>query len=535
MSHFTHSKRRGGLFPPPGVAALAALLLVLPFAPAAHGITEAECTGTIGGSSVAWDTDRCVLLDRLNIIVAGDLDNAATQLETRSGWTAEKKLPLVKVILAKYTGSQNLDLAGIKAERDHFSSQSWAAIVELDAIASAAQLVPGDGPAGGTDGNSPAGSTDGSSPVGSTGSTAETGPRISVAVDNVPSFADEAVGDQDYTQYARVESWTLPSATGGDGNLSYSLSPELPAGLTFDGTSRTISGTPAVALVATAYTFTATDADGDITKLAFNITVAAPAAQTLTKLSGDEQQGPGGATLGEPFVVSLLDQAGNPYPGAAVTFAITAGQGSLSVTLDTTDAEGRAAATLTLGGEPGTYFVKVTAAGLDPVTFTATAKAASDFNSDGVTDFSDFFLFADAFGGSDPRFDLDGSGSVDFADLFLFAEQFDQPARAKLVAMAREMIGLPDGPQLQQNAPNPFNSQTVISYHLLRPGPARVEVFALTGQRVAVLHEGPQKAGQHRLHWDGRDDQGRSLASGVYLYRLVSDEGAQTRKLILLR
>ena len=159
----------------------------------------------------------------------------------------------------------------------------------------------------------------------------------------------------------------------------------------------------------------------------------------------------------------------------------------------------------------------------------------ADFDGDGAVSFSDFFLFADAFGGSDPRFDLDGSGSVDFADFFLLADHFADPARGKLLALARERIGLPDGPQLQQNAPNPFNSQTVISWFQLRPGPARVEVFALTGQRVAVLHQGPKKAGIHRVRWDGRDDRGRPLASGVYLYRLVTDESVQTRKLTLLR
>ena len=82
----------------------------------------------------------------------------------------------------------------------------------------------------------------------------------------------------------------------------------------------------------------------------------------------------------------------------------------------------------------------------------------------------------------------------------------------------------------------PFNSQTVISWFLLRPGPARLEVFALTGQRVAVLQEGSQKAGVHRVHWDGQDHRSPSLASGVYLYRLVIDgRSVRTRKLTLLR
>ena len=97
------------------------------------------------------------------------------------------------------------------------------------------------------------------------------------------------------------------------------------------------------------------------------------------------------------------------------------------------------------------------------------------------------------------------------------------------------MIGLPEGPQLQQNAPNPFNSGTVISWLQLQPGSARLEVFALTGQRVAVLHEGAKRAGAHRLRWDGRDKQGRPLASGVYVYRLVTSEAVHTRRLTLLR
>ena len=162
-------------------------------------------------------------------------------------------------------------------------------------------------------------------------------------------------------------------------------------------------------------------------------------------------------------------------------------------------------------------------------------QTATDFNDDGKTDFVDFFLFADAYGGTDAKFDLDGSGTVDFVDFFQFVDAFGQAGQAKLLAMAQEMLGLPAGPQLQQNAPNPFNSETVISWFLLKPGPVRLEVFSLTGQQLAVLRQEPQQAGFHRLHWDGRDDMGRPLASGVYLYRLVTDERILTRKLTLLR
>ena len=267
----------------------------------------------------------------------------------------------------------------------------------------------------------------------------------------------------------------------------------------------------------------------------FFVAVGVAAPHSLTKLSGDQQRATAGTQLAEPFVVSVLDQIGAAFPGATVTFTVTDGAGTLSATTASTDADGRAVTTLTLGSELETTTVVATVAGLAPITFTATARPTPDFDGDGETGFSDFFLFADAFGGSDPRFDLDGSGSVDFADFFLLADHFGDSARGKLLALAREMIGLPDGPQLRQNAPNPFNSETVISWFQLRPGRARVEVFALTGQRVAVLHRGLKKAGVHRVHWEGRDDRGRPLASGVYLYRLVTDERVHTRKLTLLR
>ena len=139
---------------------------------------------------------------------------------------------------------------------------------------------------------------------------------------------------------------------------------------------------------------------------------------TLSGISGDEQQGVAGTALPLPFVVEVRDQNNNPLEGTEVTFAVTAGQGTLSATTAATDADGRAAATLTPERDPEIVTVTATVAGLDPVTFTATAEATPDFDGDGETGFSDFFLFADAFGGSDPRFDLDGSGSVDFGDFF---------------------------------------------------------------------------------------------------------------------
>ena len=257
--------------------------------------------------------------------------------------------------------------------------------------------------------------------------------------------------------------------------------------------------------------------------------------RTLTIDFGEDQTGSIGAALSEPFVVSVLDLHGDPVAGVTVTFEVISGDGTLSAETATTDSTGRAATTLTLGSQPGQIVVQVAVEGLMPETFTVFAQATPDFDGSGVVDFGDFFLFADAFGSTDSRFDLDGSGVVDFGDFFIFADAFNQPTRAKLIALARKWIGLPDQSHLQQNTPNPFNHQTVISYFLLKPGPILLEVYALTGQRVAVLQQGHQRSGLHRIHWDGHSLKGHPLASGTYLYRLVTIDEIITRKLTLLK
>ena len=104
--------------------------------------------------------------------------------------------------------------------------------------------------------------------------------------------------------------------------------------------------------------------------------------QRLVKISGDNQQGPVGEQLVEPFVVSVLDTHGAPFVGAVVTFAVTTGGGTISVTT-TTDADGRAAITLTLGSDPGPNTAEATVDGLEPVTFTAIGYAVPHSSDEG--------------------------------------------------------------------------------------------------------------------------------------------------------
>ena len=88
---------------------------------------------------------------------------------------------------------------------------------------------------------------------------------------------------------------------------------------------------------------------------------------------------------------------------------------------------------------------------------------------------------------------------------------------------------------LAQNVPNPFNSSTILRFALPQAADIELAIYNLTGQKVAHLARGWHTAGHYAVHWDGRNDAGERVASGVYIYRLHTDEQVQVRKLLLLR
>lgn len=88
---------------------------------------------------------------------------------------------------------------------------------------------------------------------------------------------------------------------------------------------------------------------------------------------------------------------------------------------------------------------------------------------------------------------------------------------------------------LGANYPNPFNASTVIEYELAEAGLAELSVFNVTGQRVRTLERAVHSPGGHRSTWDGRDDSGRAVASGVYYYRLETTAFLAVGNMTLLR
>ena len=84
-------------------------------------------------------------------------------------------------------------------------------------------------------------------------------------------------------------------------------------------------------------------------------------------------------------------------------------------------------------------------------------------------------------------------------------------------------------------SPNPFNPRTVLSFTLPADGPAEVTLFDMRGRKVRTLCDEVLEAGDHELVWNGNDDAGRRLTSGVYLARLSTDDGTVVRKLSIMK
>jgi hypothetical protein len=83
--------------------------------------------------------------------------------------------------------------------------------------------------------------------------------------------------------------------------------------------------------------------------------------------------------------------------------------------------------------------------------------------------------------------------------------------------------------------PNPFNPRATIHYGLARATRVKLTVYDQRGRLVRILVDGQQTAGEQAADWDGQDAQGRQTASGMYVIRLVTDEGTETRKVTLAK
>jgi hypothetical protein len=149
------------------------------------------------------------------------------------------------------------------------------------------------------------------------------------------------------------------------------------------------------------------------------------------------------------------------------------------------------------------------------------------------------FFYDDSTGFTDngiTYIDVDSSGSKIYGEIAHFSDLVIASQESGSMDVEQDGI-IPADYLLFQNYPNPFNPETRIRFYIPGAGSqvVRLSVYNMLGQEVRTLLSGPVEPGEHRVVWDGLDQQGRPLGSGVYLYRLQGKEFRLTRRMLLLR
>ncbi|MBK7143312.1 MAG: SBBP repeat-containing protein [bacterium] len=119
----------------------------------------------------------------------------------------------------------------------------------------------------------------------------------------------------------------------------------------------------------------------------------------------------------------------------------------------------------------------------------------------------------------------------------------DWPSDAFIAIVSDELTNIDDPIQptlpstfvLHQNYPNPFNGETVIEFDLPRTADIDLSVYNVLGERICTLVDGTRNVGTHSIRWDGTDDAGQSVASGVYFCHLSTEMVSFRRKMVLLK
>ena len=301
--------------------------------------------------------------------------------------------------------------------------------------------------------------------------------------------------------------------------------------------------------------------------------------RSIRIVSGNDQEGASDSALASPFIVEVQDENSVAFEGVPVTFAVTAGGGTLSVTSVTTDSNGRAESVLTLGPNPGTNTVTVSVTGIpEEQSINVTAEPPpipEDVNLDDVVNILDLVSVAANLGdeGTDLAADVNGDGIVNILDLVAVAGAFgnaaapasnpqtlamltaadvghwlaqaqtldlsDATSQRGVLFLEQLLAALaPKETALLPNYPNPFNPETWIPYHLAEDAEVALTIYDASGIMVRRLDLGHQSAGFYEsrsqaIYWDGRNDFGENVVSGVYFYTLSTGEFTATRKMLI--
>ncbi len=183
---------------------------------------------------------------------------------------------------------------------------------------------------------------------------------------------------------------------------------------------------------------------------------------------------------------------------------------------------------------------------------TVPANSEVDVNDDGVISILDLIIVASRFGeaadaAAPSVFDLDGIHGLDSATIQRWIERAEieddgsiafQRGIANLQRLLASLI--PEKTALLANYPNPFNPETWIPYHLANPSNVQIGIYDARGSLVRHLELGHQAAGIYTgrgraAYWDGRNDVGERVASGIYFYELRAENVSFLRKMVILK
>jgi DNA-binding beta-propeller fold protein YncE len=132
-----------------------------------------------------------------------------------------------------------------------------------------------------------------------------------------------------------------------------------------------------------------------------------------------------------------------------------------------------------------------------------------------------------------------GVGQIHFPISGDYVFRLDERAQTYEIT-SLDLVGVEEEPlaaslKLSPAQPNPFNESTVFRYTLPQKATVRLSVYDIAGRRIRLFEEGQMEAGAHLLRWDGRDDSGRLVPPGVYLYRLNDGNSEKTHRAIMIR
>ena len=174
---------------------------------------------------------------------------------------------------------------------------------------------------------------------------------------------------------------------------------------------------------------------------------------------------------------------------------------------------------------------------------------SADLNGDGLVDTVDLVLVAGAFGGeaAAPSLYPQALELLSAADVRQWLSQAQQleltdPAYLRGITVLEQLHAalIPQENALLPNYPNPFNPETWIPYHLAKDADVTLTIYDMNGQVVRQFALGHQAAGRYQsrsraVHWDGRNEFGEEVASGVYFYHLSARGYSATRKMLIAK